>query len=203
MIGRRSELATLTSALERARRGLGSAVFVTGEPGMGKTTLVTAAIEGVDQPSLQTAWGSGWEAGGSPALWPWIQVLRRLGAPPELMARVAGAESPMGDDADPDGRRVRMFDDVCEFLPDVGRDLGTDVDLGTDAELGTDPDRPTGADRNAVSGAGSDAHAGMELGGRVRVIVLEDVHWADAGTLTLLELIGSRVRDRRVLLIAT
>jgi DNA-binding winged helix-turn-helix (wHTH) protein len=43
-VGRRAELERLLAALERARRGHRQLVFVTGEPGIGKTSLVDAFL---------------------------------------------------------------------------------------------------------------------------------------------------------------
>src|SRR5262249_59331535 len=41
LIGRRAELDALVSALDRARAGDGSALFLTGDPGVGKSRLAT------------------------------------------------------------------------------------------------------------------------------------------------------------------
>src|SRR5204862_6094595 len=63
----------------------------------------------------RVAVGRCWEAGGAPALWPWIQVLQGLrqagnGELPELLAEPAG---PDGPDA---GARFRMFASVAALL---------------------------------------------------------------------------------------
>ncbi|MGP4110361.1 helix-turn-helix transcriptional regulator [Streptomyces sp. 4N509B] len=45
LVGRESELGVLTAALREAREGRGTAVFVTGEPGIGKTRLAAQALD--------------------------------------------------------------------------------------------------------------------------------------------------------------
>jgi DNA-binding CsgD family transcriptional regulator len=52
--GRERELATLHDALDRARRGRGTALVVLGEPGMGKTTLLDA-VAAADVRVLETS----------------------------------------------------------------------------------------------------------------------------------------------------
>src|SRR6185437_6569053 len=39
--------------------------------------------------------------------------------------------------------------------------------------------------------------------GPVNVVVVEDIHWADEATMDLLRFVGRRLRDARVLLVAT
>jgi len=56
LVGRDAELVRLHSLFEKARTGTRQIVFVTGEPGIGKTTLVDAFLEGVRN----------WELGMSP-----------------------------------------------------------------------------------------------------------------------------------------
>ncbi|GAA4096968.1 ATP-binding protein [Nonomuraea soli] len=73
MIGRDGELAILRTALERAATSHGGLVLISGEAGIGKSTLVAEAVRGA-----RIAGGACWE--GAPAYWPWIQVLRALGA---------------------------------------------------------------------------------------------------------------------------
>jgi predicted ATPase len=47
LLEREGALATLADAREAAARGAGRVVFVTGEPGIGKTTLVTRFLRGL------------------------------------------------------------------------------------------------------------------------------------------------------------
>jgi tetratricopeptide (TPR) repeat protein len=103
-LGRDTELRRLRSALRDALDGHGALVRVTGEPGIGKTHLVeTCAAEAMGD-GASVAWGRCWEAGGAPAYWPWIEVLRALGE--DLAALVP----------DPGAERFELFDKVAQRL---------------------------------------------------------------------------------------
>jgi AAA ATPase-like protein len=45
LVGRRAELTARRSAVDKAARGAGAAMFVLGEPGIGKSRLLAAAVE--------------------------------------------------------------------------------------------------------------------------------------------------------------
>ena len=57
VLGRERELASMSRWLERARQGERQVVFVTGEPGIGKTTLVTAVRDEAAARGFSMAWG--------------------------------------------------------------------------------------------------------------------------------------------------
>jgi predicted ATPase len=125
LVGRSAELRALDAALADARVGRGRLVLATGAAGMGKTELVTSAMSGTDATDLTVLWGSGWEAGGAPAYWPWTQVLRELarrrgigaGADVPRLAHLVpelGTPDPAGVASD--GARFAMFDAVAAAL---------------------------------------------------------------------------------------
>lgn len=77
-VGRQAELAELRAALESTIHGAGGGVWLLmGEAGIGKSRLAEEAVRSVAGQAT-VAWGRCWEAGGAPAYWPWIQVLRAL-----------------------------------------------------------------------------------------------------------------------------
>jgi hypothetical protein len=80
-VGREGIREVLRAAVERAVAGPGSFLLITGEPGIGKTTLLADVAAYAQKLGLRTAWGWGWRGEGAPALWPWRQVLRDLGLP--------------------------------------------------------------------------------------------------------------------------
>jgi DNA-binding CsgD family transcriptional regulator len=56
-IGRSQELATLRDGVEALRHGVGTAVWVEGEPGIGKSSLVAEALAGVSELGWDIGWG--------------------------------------------------------------------------------------------------------------------------------------------------
>jgi DNA-binding CsgD family transcriptional regulator/tetratricopeptide (TPR) repeat protein len=56
-VGRSQELATLRAGVEALRRGEGSVIWVEGEPGIGKSSLVAEALAEVSEPGWDIGWG--------------------------------------------------------------------------------------------------------------------------------------------------
>jgi DNA-binding CsgD family transcriptional regulator len=75
LIGRDSEMALLTGLLIEVSLGRGSAVLVEGEPGIGKSALVRAAVAGAPDAGCQVFWGAGDELGQALPLLPFLDGL--------------------------------------------------------------------------------------------------------------------------------
>ncbi len=88
LVGRVAELAELSAALDGTAQGNGALRLLVGEAGIGKTRLADEASTRAAAAGFTVAWGRTWEAGGAPPLWPWLEVLRTLGAE----AALAGAD---------------------------------------------------------------------------------------------------------------
>jgi DNA-binding CsgD family transcriptional regulator/tetratricopeptide (TPR) repeat protein len=76
LIGRGSELARLTGLIRAAAAGRGSAVLIEGEPGIGKSSLVRAAVAEAADARCVVFWGSGDELGQALPLLPLLEALR-------------------------------------------------------------------------------------------------------------------------------
>ena len=87
-------------------------MLLTGEAGIGKTTLLRAAARYAEGTGARPAWGSGWPGAGAPGYWPWIQVLRSLGLDDQLSREAGGTAA---DDA-PASARFQLFDEVTSLL---------------------------------------------------------------------------------------
>jgi AAA ATPase domain len=75
LVGRATELATLRAALDAAVAGRGALVLVTGEPGIGKTTLLSETARVAADRGAHVLRGRCWDGDGSPPYWPWTHVL--------------------------------------------------------------------------------------------------------------------------------
>ncbi|SEL61480.1 Transcriptional regulatory protein, C terminal [Blastococcus sp. DSM 46786] len=76
-VGRTAELGRLLAAADEARRGT-RVVWIGGEAGAGKTTLVEAAAGELRRRGWRTAWGRCPEVEGAPPAWPWSEVVGEL-----------------------------------------------------------------------------------------------------------------------------
>jgi len=112
-IGRQSELAVLTVALDDALSGRGQRVMLAGEPGIGKTRLAQELSNRAESMGARVLWGRCYEEQGVPSYWPWVRVIRshvRNSDPEQLISEIgAGAADIAG-----------LVPDVKERLPDVG-----------------------------------------------------------------------------------
>src|SRR5258706_574325 len=75
LIGRDSELAVLARLMMEAAGGLGSSALIEGEPGIGKSALVRAALAGAGG-GCQVFWGAGDELGQALPLLPLLEAFR-------------------------------------------------------------------------------------------------------------------------------
>jgi len=76
LVGRQSEMALLNGLIKQAARGRGGSVLIEGEPGIGKSTLVRAAVAGAPEVGCQVFWGAGDELGQALPLLPFLDALR-------------------------------------------------------------------------------------------------------------------------------
>jgi DNA-binding SARP family transcriptional activator len=75
-VGRGPELAELIAGLDDAWAGRGRLFLLAGEPGIGKSRLAEELIAHATARGASVLVGRCWEAGGAPAYWPWVQSLR-------------------------------------------------------------------------------------------------------------------------------
>jgi tetratricopeptide (TPR) repeat protein len=176
-VGRTREFAALASAFEAANSGRGTLCLVSGEPGIGKSRLLTEFAAEQASRGSSIHWGFAWEAGGAPVYWPWIQVLRSLLSRENVRATLA--EQPHL--AAPIGELVP------ELVPEAAR-------TGTRLE----PEQARFRLMDAVSSLLLAAATPEPL-----VLVLEDLHAADSDSLALLEFASRQLHSARALIIGS
>jgi predicted ATPase len=96
LIGRDHPAGILRAEIARAAASHGGLVLVTGEAGIGKTTLVTGAAESARELGAVVLSGTCWDSGSAPGYWPWVQVMRALrrAATPDERAKAEAAAGP-------------------------------------------------------------------------------------------------------------
>lgn len=177
-VGRERELAAVDGSLLDLRQRKAGVVLVNGEPGIGKTRLLEEAAARAIGAGAIVAWGTSEEGEGAPPFWCWAQVVRAiLGAVPAELLRPA---------LDP------VAAVIAQVVPEVTAVVRPSEPLP--------PLDPAGARFRFYEGLS----AFLEGLARHRpvVVVLDDLHWADAPSLRLAAHVGRRVRDESVLLLA-
>jgi DNA-binding winged helix-turn-helix (wHTH) protein/tetratricopeptide (TPR) repeat protein len=178
LVGRSAELDTLRQAFEAALGQKRQMVFVTGEPGIGKTTLVDAFLAEVAAPrGAVIASGSCVEQMGAAEAY--LPVLAALGA----LCR----------------NDRRFVDRLARHAPTW---LAQMPGLVGNEDLQALSVRLQGATQSRMLRELAEAFD-VIAAERPLVLVLEDVQWADASTTDLLAMLGARREPARVLVVAT
>jgi DNA-binding CsgD family transcriptional regulator len=76
LVGRDSEMALLTGLIREVARGRGGSALIEGEPGIGKSALVRAALAEAPEAGCQVFWGAGDELSQALPLSPFLDGLR-------------------------------------------------------------------------------------------------------------------------------
>ncbi len=178
LVGRGSERSVLVARLEDALAGHGGVALIEGEAGVGKTRLAAQLGDDAQWRGFTVLWARAAEAGGARAYGPVLDALERA-LTPVRVEQLAHRLEPVWLQA------------AAELLPALRRGRGSP--LGA-----LDGMQAAQRLRDAL------AHVVLALGEIAPLlIVAEDLHWADEETLRLLEALGTRVRDRPVLVAAT
>ena len=123
-VGRAGELATVGAAIEGLRQGTGSVVWVEGEPGIGKSSLVAEALADSD-PKWDIGWGMADPLAERVPLQVILDCLQvRMGSPDPARARAAQLmrdRQLAGADASAPGSEIlaMLVDEVCAAAPTV------------------------------------------------------------------------------------
>ncbi len=176
-VGRDGELARLRALMPRAEGEGRRVALLAGEPGSGKSRLVREFAASAAGDGALVLYGAA-DAVVRTAYGPFVAALDRL-------TRAIDAEE-LRDALGRGGELTRL-------LPDLAAKVG-----GLPTPLDADPD----TERLRLHTAVAELLAGVGRG-RPLLLVLEDVHWADASTLLLLRHLSQDAGDARLLLLAT
>ena len=178
IVGRQQELADLRSAFESAAAGHGRLVCVSGEPGIGKTTVVELFLRGLERSGTDCYVARGRcseRLAGSEAYLPVLEALDTLlRDADESVLRLMSAAAPAW---------------YAQIAPPA------DHRAGDRAAAGKVP-LPERLKREFVAFA-------KEMSDRRPVVLfLDDVHWADASTVDLVAYAAARWVSQRILIVA-
>jgi len=178
-VGRMAEKERLTAVSREVRKGRRRIVFVSGEPGVGKTRLAARTALEAHSDGFTICWGAAAEDLGAP-YGPWIQAISHYveHAPDEVLT--AHVERHRGELA-----RLLRRGSLAKRVADVPEPQQAD------------PETERYLLFEAVAGlvqAASD-HGPV-------LLVLDDLHWADTQTLSLLKHVAASTADSALLVLA-
>jgi tetratricopeptide (TPR) repeat protein len=177
-VGRAVEGALLRDAVKSVAEGERRIVLVSGEPGIGKTTLALQTAREAFDDGFVILYGHCDEDLGI-SYQPWSEALTHLvlNLPQRLLeAHVAIRES-----------------ELTRLVPELGEKTSVDV---------ASPTADPGSERSQLFGSVIDILARTSAVAPV-LIVLDDLHWADRSTIELLQFVVAADRLKRLLVIGT
>lgn len=178
-VGREQELQHLRVALRDAVSGKGRVLLLVGEAGSGKTRLTEQVSTYAKIHGAEILTGRCHEGQGMPAFWPWVQIIRAY----IQGKRASHLNSVMGPGA---ADIARLVSEVRERLPNLP--LPPALEPGQARFLLFDS--VTLFLKNAAKS-------------RALVLILDDLHWADAPSLMLLQFLVREMQDARLLVVGT
>jgi hypothetical protein len=176
-VGRGEEIARLENMLQQAREGRGGLLMLVGEPGIGKTRTAEEFADAARHEGATIMWGRCYEGEWAPPYGPFSEALEEYAktAPVEVMRNDLGAAA---------GPLSRVAPALQERLPDIPEP----------ETLRPDEERFRLADALTQFLIATCARAPL-------VIVLDDVHWADKGTVALLRHVARFASRHPILLV--
>jgi predicted ATPase/class 3 adenylate cyclase len=179
-VGREKEVERLRGALNATLDGHGRLVMLVGEPGIGKTRTAQELVTYARLRGARVLVGRAHEAEGAPAYWPWVQVARDYiqdNDPAELKADMGAGAADI----------AQIVGDVRGLIPEGISDPSESNSEQARFRLF---DSITTFLRNASKR-------------EPLVIVLDDLHWADAPSLLLLEFLARGLDGSRLMVLGT
>jgi DNA-binding CsgD family transcriptional regulator len=180
VVGRQAELDALDSALAAALGGVGRLVFVSGEPGIGKSRLARELASRARTLGAMVMTGRAVPSGSSTPYRPLTEALLQ-----------ALRDRPLDDDAD-----------LRPWLPAMSAILPGEAGPAAADDGGLNGDVP-GERSTVIQGEAVLRWLRWLARPGGLMVVLEDLHWADPDTLAVLEYLGDNLGALPVLVVAT
>jgi class 3 adenylate cyclase len=178
-VGRAEERRVLRERFDAAAGGAGGLVLIAGEPGIGKTRLTTEVCRDVAVDPGATVLVGGCHDGDVGAYAPFVEAITDWlrATPVAEVTRVLGSEAPV----------------IGRLAPAVHKVLD---DVPAPADLG--PDEAEARLNDAIGQV-----LARLTDERPTVLLLDDLHWADAASIALLRVVARKATSLRLLVIGT
>jgi len=176
-VGRGKEIARLQAKLDEARAGHGGLVMLVGEPGIGKSRTIEEFAEQARSGGALVLAGRCFEGEWAPPYAPFAEAIAgyaKDAAPDVLQADLGYGAPPI----------ARLVPSLRERLPDIGEPV----------PLNPDEERFRLLDAVSQFILATSARAPV-------VLVLDDLHWADGGTIAMLSHVARFLPRQRTLVL--
>jgi DNA-binding winged helix-turn-helix (wHTH) protein/tetratricopeptide (TPR) repeat protein len=180
LVGRERELSVLRADLDRAASGSGRLVLISGEPGIGKTRLAEEVVAMARANGMAILSGRCLDDEQAVPFLPFVEMLESIvdhAHGPDTLRTTFGEQGP----------------ELTRLIPRL-RSLAPEFSPRTD--LG-----PAEARRYLFNCFGD--FVARLAGGRPALMILEDLHWADDSTLSLLDHLIQRLAGSPMLVVGT
>lgn len=189
LVGRARELLCLDRALDRAASARRGTIFVTGEPGMGKTALIDTFVARAG--NAEAVDGPVWIGRG--------QAIEQYGQG-EAFLPIMQALSDLARNADADLVKQALLRYAPSWLAHLPALLPAAERAALISEAGRTPERVGRQLAEVLEALTTVPH----LAGRPTVLlVIEDLHWADPSTINVLSLLTRRREHARLLIVGS
>jgi tetratricopeptide (TPR) repeat protein len=176
LIGREREMAEISAMWQRAMAGEGMFLFVTGEPGIGKTRLVHELVTHATSSDCKTFWGECYAEGSTPYA-PFRQILKESLDEAEIAEQLPNY----------------VMADLITIAPEL-RDKYPHIPQNPPLDALSEQQHVF---ESVVAWCAALSSTTPLL------LVIEDIHWADSGTLYLLRHLARRTRKMHILVAMT
>ena len=179
LIDREEQLGSLKGALESMLSGRGQVVLIAGEPGIGKTRLAEELLVYARLRGCLALVGHGYE---QEVNIPYLPVAEALRTAARTLARdrLSALAGPYAAEL------VKLLPELAQRIPDIT------------------PSPPLEPDQERLRLYDTLTRFFTELArAQPLVLMLDDLHWADAGTLQLVRYLARNIRAERLLIVGT
>lgn len=180
MVGRDRELASVLSGLDDAASQRGRLFLISGEPGVGKTRLAEEVASAADAKRMAILVGHCSEHDEAVAYLPFVEILENFinrASSPDVLRTALGEQAP---------ELARLIPKLRNILPELPPPL----------------DLPPAQARRHLFNCFLDFAARI-ASQQPTLMILEDLHWADDSTLSLLDHLTQRLADLPLMIIGT